>query len=302
MEFCRLRKGAPAWLAVMVGLLVLFAGAAPAEADYAAGKTQFDDGFLTEAERKWRVCAWREDEIFCQVELGHQYESGENFEKDNVEAYVWYYLALINPSRHGISLLTAYEAFEHKATGRESLLKLQKIITREEWNEVEDRLNYILSTRGAIGMVRLGEIYDEQRGTDDEIAGTVRSDLKKDSFTASSRVVYAIRREFRSGGAWFGIFRGQIGGGGGSASGDGSSDRAGFIRRNNLQAMKYYLLAARFKNPAGILLEKNMRAQLGSDVLDRAEELAEEWTLPDRYPGPQYDASDRIIRAWYDRN
>ena len=161
-----------AFVAIALSILAMVLTPKSANADYSAGKYEFDRGLMRRAEELWRVCAWREDEIFCQVELGNQYLGGQKFAKDNVEAYVWYYLALINPSRHGISLLTAYEAFEKKAAARKELLELQKIITTDEWTEVEDRLDYILSSRGAKGMVRLGEIYDEQRGTEGEIATT----------------------------------------------------------------------------------------------------------------------------------
>ena len=276
-------------------------------ADYAAAKSRYDGGYYRQAEELWRVCAWREDEIFCQVELGNQYLAGERYTEDKVEAYVWYYLALINPSRHGISLLTAYEAFEMKAAARKELLELQKIITTEEWAQAEERLNYILSTRGAKGMVQLGEVYDEQRGGDTEITTPVRTDLNKESLAASSRVVNAIRSGFRDGGAWYTrLIRGQIGGSNGRSVADatGSSSRAVFFRRNNLQAMKYYLLAERYGQPSGILLARNIREQLKFEtaLMERAQQLADEWRLPSAYPGPQWDASDDVIRNWYQRN
>lgn len=279
-----------------------------AHADYSAGVSEFNSGQSRNAEELWRVCAWREDEIFCQVELGNQYSRGDRFTKDNVEAYVWYYLALINPSRHGISLLTAYETFEKKAEGRRALLDLQKIITTEEWSQAEERLNYILSSRGALGMVRLGEVYDEQRSTDAEISRTVRKQLDSNSLAASSAVVTAIRRGFQSGGAWYTRFiRGQLGSSSGSrsvADTAASSSRTVFIRRSNLQAMKYYLLAERYNNPAGAWHAANIREQLKNEaaLISRAEELADNWRLGTGYPGPQYDASDPIVRRWYRSN
>ncbi len=306
MGFQTVRKGLfLALAAISFSITALVIAPRPATADYSAGKFEFDRGLTRRAEELWRVCAWREDEIFCQVELGNQYLSGDRFQKDNVEAYVWYYLALINPSRHGISLLMAYEAFEKKATARKELLELQKIITTDEWTQVEDRLDYILSTRGAMGMVRLGEIYDEQRSTEGEIANSVRSNLNKESLAASSAVVNTIRRGFRDGGAWYTrLIRGQVGSSGRSvADANGSASGAVFVRRNNLQAMKYYLLAERYNQPAGVLLAENIREQLKDEaaLMERAQMLADEWRLPAKYPGPQFDASDPIVRDWYRR-
>ncbi len=295
-----------AWALAIALLAVPLSTLGPqtAKADYSAGRSEFDGGFMRRAEELWRVCAWRENDIFCQVELGNQYLGGKAFAKDEVEAYVWYYLALINPSRHGISLLTAYETFQYKADARAELLELQKIITTEEWTLAEERLNYILSTRGAMGMVQLGEIYDEQRGGENEITTPVRTQLDKESLAASSAVVNTIRRGFQSGGAWR-LFRSQLGGSGRSiADSNSGSENTVFIRRTNLQAMKYYLLAARFKNPAGIWHAQNIREQLKDEtaLIDRAEQLAEEWRLPATYPGPQFDASDPVIRQWYRSN
>ena len=68
--------------------------------------------------------------------------------------------------------------------------------------------------------------------------------------------------------------------------------------------MKYYLLAERYNQPAGMLHAKNIREQLEGEtaLTERAKTLADEWRLPPKYPGPQFDASDPIVRQWYRTN
>ncbi len=141
-----------------VFLLVL---AAPANANFAQGQRLYFDGRYAEAVEHWRSAGWVEDDFMSQVTLGELYDNGTVVPRDHVEAYVWLYLALINPSDLG----RTDAAIQTKSAALQRVIKrldaLYFPMSKAEQEDAGNRIVYILSSRGADGFFRLGEIFQD---------------------------------------------------------------------------------------------------------------------------------------------
>jgi hypothetical protein len=134
--------------------------AAPAYADYADGWRAFQRGEYTRAVDLWRQSAWIEDDIHSQRQLGDLYREGKFAQRDLTESYVWYYLALINPTTLGQSVEAEKDMSELL---RDVVIQLDHIaffMTVKQKQQAQDRVVYILASRGAEGHFRLAELYD----------------------------------------------------------------------------------------------------------------------------------------------
>lgn len=152
--------GVTSLLAVLVFLALSITIAA---ADYADGQRAFQRGDYTRAVKLWRRAGWQEDDLFSQLKLGDLYAQGKLVNRDYVEAYVWYYLASVNPTALGLTNET-YNIRRKKMM--DALTKRHQIfvpMVPQDRAEARDRIVYILASRGAEGFFKLGEIFDERR-------------------------------------------------------------------------------------------------------------------------------------------
>lgn len=156
----------PAVLLILCVSLIGFSGSAHAE--YADGWRAFQRGEYTRAVDLWRQSAWLEDDIQSQKQLGDLYRQGKFVQRDITESYVWYYLALVNPVVLGRSLDAMNEM---SGLLRESVVQLDRLaffMTEKQKQQAQDRIVYVLASRGAEGHFRLGEIYNFQDRTGDQ--------------------------------------------------------------------------------------------------------------------------------------
>jgi TPR repeat protein len=125
--------------------------------------------------RELRRLAFHGD-FFAELELARRYEGRRTSDKnlqDQVEASVWYALALANPDgyeRTGtrdhrwyeptpVSLYDDCRHGERGAAYRE-LDRLLSQMSTEEQDKVRNRATYVLSTEGATGLRTLGRLHD----------------------------------------------------------------------------------------------------------------------------------------------
>lgn len=129
--------------------------------------------------RALRQQAFRGD-FFAQLELGRRYEGGRAADRnleDQVEAAVWYALALSNATGYtpvaaqlgggrenkAVARYDACRAFERRmAYG--ALNRLLAHMSSEEQAQVRDRVIYVLSSQGADGFRTLARIHDASFG------------------------------------------------------------------------------------------------------------------------------------------
>ena len=144
-------------------LLVVFLLSSPAignSAEYAEGARAFERGDYTRAIELWRRAAWVDDDIDAELELADLYRQGKYAQKDMVESYVWTYLALLNNQRLS-DLFNVTDSLAIDVTNRSKfeLPYLYVSMNSRERYEAEQRIVYILASRGADGFFRLGEAY-----------------------------------------------------------------------------------------------------------------------------------------------
>lgn len=141
--------------------------------EYAEGARAFAAGNYARAIALWRAAAWVDDDVDAQLQLSDLYYHSKkkddgSFEarelkyvpKDVVEAYVWTYLAVINNQRVTTRVpvaTTRDKALEGKF--RTYLPLLFNQMSSAQRREAEERIIYILASRGASGFYRLGELY-----------------------------------------------------------------------------------------------------------------------------------------------
>lgn len=141
--------------------LAIFSTPSTVRADYADGQQQYQAGKYLTALEIWRKSAWQDDDFRAQTKLGEIYAKGELARRDPVEAYVWYFLALVNQSEFGRS-----------ASAREAKLDQLDMVVRQmdrlafsmstlEQEEARRRIVYILASRGAAGFFKLAELYHD---------------------------------------------------------------------------------------------------------------------------------------------
>jgi len=115
-------------------------------------------------EQSLRLHGWRYDDQISQYCLGELYRRGEldgnaSRRVSRVEAYVWYYLASVNQNVYG----STEQAVDDFSAIRKSALhwrnRLFAGLILDERTNATRRINYILSSRGARGYLRLGELY-----------------------------------------------------------------------------------------------------------------------------------------------
>lgn len=156
-----------------------FRGQGNQKADFARG------------ERLLRSCAWQDADLYCQEALGHLYLHGNDpsggnrpgsptsgaREEDEVEAYVWYFLAswndAVNTKRSQIHIqarqvrdralnecrnLGPKLGIPPEPLSPQELANLS-VSKRMLRNQVRKRIEYILMSRGAPGYMMLGELY-----------------------------------------------------------------------------------------------------------------------------------------------
>lgn len=170
---CVLRR-AGAFLAVLTCLT----RAAPAPAaEYAEGARAFEQGDFARAISLWRDAAWVNDDIDAQIQLADLYfpprsaTAGKGASaksrvlqyvpRDVVEGYVWTYLALTNKQRSQGSLTVLTQELSTRLSNRfkSDMPRLYNQMTSTQRRDAEQRIIYVLASRGADGFYRLGEIY-----------------------------------------------------------------------------------------------------------------------------------------------
>jgi hypothetical protein len=116
--------------------------------------------------RALRHAAWQNDDFWAQVELGRLYNATrDNNDYDPVEAYVWYFLASINPQAKLDGKV--YYGSDDRYTSvsdalsdaRNNRAHIAELFRSEERDEARDRITYVLACRGPAGFVLLGELY-----------------------------------------------------------------------------------------------------------------------------------------------
>jgi hypothetical protein len=222
--------------------------------------------------RALRRAAWQNDDFWAQVELGHLYNATrDNNDYDPVEAYVWFFLASINPQARldgeveydgDYRYASVYDALKDAKKNRSHIAEL---FTSEERDEARDRIIYVLACRGPVGFVLLGELYSRWSNV-----GREASDDGSDR-------------------------RAQRGSAGDSGEIDGEPVRP--IAADDHDAMVYYQLAANsgahlsnryqdYVNDYQAFLRQNMGDAIGQEIAQSASIDAQRWHLPFAYyPG-----------------
>jgi TPR repeat protein len=291
----------------------------PARAEYADGWRAFQRGEYTRAVDLWRQSAWLQDDIHAQKQLGDLYRQGKFVQRDLIESYVWYYLALINPAILGRSMDAEREMSELLREVVVQLDRLAFFMTEKQKQQAQDRIVYILSSRGAEGHFRLAEIYNVEDRTgaygcsslnsrDHDPRGYPKSDAPRgaDSFARSASL-------------WvFCVFNPRY-------------PSFNVVPKNNMDALVHFMIANRLGQPAarlslqsynkfivttygttgvapqvgsadsdaaggigpeGGIFPYNLRKYYAVDIIARAEALAEVWQPPfEVYPGGHSDES-----------
>lgn len=154
-------------IAVLLGAHLVFAPSSlltSARADSLEGHLAFGEGRKEEGIRLLRRAAWQENSFSAQIKLGEIYAARGNDKTyhDNVEAFVWYFLATRNSSIMDHLHLdeTAQKASEQLAEAETSARKLYSNLLQEERADVRNRVIYIQSCRGADGYLLLGMLHD----------------------------------------------------------------------------------------------------------------------------------------------
>lgn len=274
-------------LGLVLGALVLgfcLSLTTPARADYADGLRAFESGDYSRAISLWRRSGWQDDDMFSQFKLGELYRDGEYVPQDDVESYVWFFLAAINASRIGVTLAATVAGLDTKKVALLERTKLVTPMVPSDRIEAERRIVYILASRGATGFFQLGEIYDATRG--DDRLEAVLSNFTPEQKREAQGVLTAIRNYVRGAPA--------TPASGPESSRAPSADRDPGPQRNNAEALAYYIRSAERGHPVAVTLEAHLRNVLASqpDVIASAERRAAEWEPPfEHYPGGFSDES-----------
>lgn len=272
-------------------LAALFLYAVPAQAaGFADGKRAFDAGDYAQAVRLWRRAAWQQNDLLSQVELGKLYSSGKHTARDDTEAYVWYYLASVNPSTLGLSEIARQEARRLKDFSLIERARLFGPMVPSLRNEAHNRIVYILASSGADGQFRLAEIYDERFGEFGEelnvastpVGSSAAAEEFPGLFTDSARETTTVTSDS-------------------SLSDDDRESYALFsgIPRNNAEALAYYIRASKRGHPLATVLESSLKEDVvdrtpgyGKLVIEAALKRETGWAPPfEVYPGGHSDES-----------
>jgi len=194
-----------ATLLVAIGLT--FSNSAPGYSGYddalaALNGTGTEDGRrnFREAERLLRLCAWKDDDIVCQIALGNLYIFGEfpggikrripgDFSKsDEIEAFVWYFLAAINSNVQAYS----QAGFQEFADLQAEALLACNYVSGSDFLSLDQNLEYktralrniiyILNSRGAVGKRVAGELHMKEP----RLGGIVTFGSPSDPFSDSN--------------------------------------------------------------------------------------------------------------------
>jgi TPR repeat protein len=176
-----LRNSLAAILVCLSGLM-LFGQSANADYADAIALLRGGNGHQADfrrAERLLRTCAWQDNDVLCQHALGQLYETGlypevgdafARREVDNVEALVWYYLAMLNLRINGESYPGGANLTNIAAKVDEGCVGvLEDFIGRSygaSWKiwSAKRRIVYILRSQGASGRYLLGLIRSDGPG------------------------------------------------------------------------------------------------------------------------------------------
>ena len=169
----------------------------------------------------WRRAAWIEDDLLSQYWLGLLYRAGIDLNdlqtlgprpdcvsqftasdtspfgannaytiyQESVESAVWFFLVTINPTTSGQSTLLATKRDEYRQSAQAALRQIIASFGTDELQDVEKRIQYILSKRRADGYLRLAEIYDSRSTIGTDLGGfagglipETESQLQKQAF------------------------------------------------------------------------------------------------------------------------
>lgn len=122
-----------------------------------------------------RHAAWQNDDFWAQVRLGRlYYASRDNSSWNPVEAYVWYFLASINPQARYDSRID-YDGDKQYGSVSETLTdarhiraQIAELFTSDQRDEAQKRIVYVLACRGPVGFALLGELYSPWSPVDSE--------------------------------------------------------------------------------------------------------------------------------------
>jgi TPR repeat protein len=150
-------------------LVLAFAGAcaiAPAAmANAIEAERSYADGRKDEAIRMFRRAAWQQNDFFAQIRLGEIYSAKRADDKgyeDRVEAFVWYFLASRNPSvmEHLHLDEPAQAIADSLAAAEREARTIYSTLLQDERADVRNRIVYIQSCLGGVGLLRAGMYYD----------------------------------------------------------------------------------------------------------------------------------------------
>jgi hypothetical protein len=113
-----------------------------------------------------RHAAWQNDDFWAQIELGQIYNDEGKADYDPVEAYVWYFLASINPQAVVDVNVSAddtrgqYDSVYDSLSGaRHHRAQIAELFSSDQRDMARDRIIYVLACRGPAGFALLGELY-----------------------------------------------------------------------------------------------------------------------------------------------
>lgn len=114
-----------------------------------------------------RRAAWRSNDFWAQMELGDIYSNIGKPDYDPIEAYVWYFLASINPQARTDAEAYDYDSgsYPYRATqsaliaAQRSRASIAELFSSGERDWARDRIVYVLACRGPSGFALLGELY-----------------------------------------------------------------------------------------------------------------------------------------------
>ena len=304
-------------LLLLCVLSVLVSFAKPAHAEYADGWRAFQRGEYTRAVDLWRQSAWLQDDVHAQQQLGELYRQGKFVQRDLIESYVWYYLALINPSILGRSVDAEKEMSELLREVVVQLDRLAFFMTEKQKQQAQDRIVYILASRGAEGHFRLAEIYNVEDRTGENGCRRLDGGERKGYPRTDAPAPRASDDFAKYANLWiFCVFNPKY-------------PSFNVIPKNNMDSLVHFMIANRLGQPAARmslesynrfivstygttkadpvsgenvsgadnLIESSvfpysLRRYFSLDIISRAEALAEVWQPPfEVYPGGHSDES-----------
>jgi len=238
---------------------------------------------------KLRRAAWRNDDFWAQMELGDIYSNIGKPDYDPIEAYVWYFLASINPQARidgdiydddsgGYPYRSTQDAL---LTAHRARAAIAELFSSGERDWARDRIVYILACRGPSGFALLGQLYSPwspvRQYADSETVVAGRASDYRSRDRESNRSDYAVSSDDE----------------------DYVNEPVRPIATDNYDAMLYYDLAERSGNPISTRyreyarrFEKYLTERPGEDeargeaIVKQASDDAARWHLPfESYPG-----------------